>query len=602
MEEIQQHLFPNDPDDDDYTSKLRVQKKTFILDFLLGGFCPSWRTNERNTTTVENKNHNSSLLHDVVEQVTEDDCVSYSTASDQNVIQDSRDLPQSRLEPIGNMQSSVIKPDKLYPTVSIEAAPKASPEVANQTFHSEEIDPCGVKHKHDVSCEQEDFEGDCQMQLPDSILSLQNKIREMEDKHAAQLQYVENTVRAEYLKQLSLLQTQHQTDWIQNEQQNQKKNDENTNQRQSDETERNCNLLKERQITENKFYAEREQDWKQTLTDEIHAKYENEILTLRMQLEQVETEKILSLQNEMDEMEKRYEKREASLPQIIVDTVRAEYQNEIAQLRRQLVQCETEKIHSLTDQIKHMEQVYEDRESNLRQVLTEELSSEYKKELSAVRMELVYVESQHDQIVRALKEEHTSEINDLITRLDEFLAEQDQSFSDKERLVAALSSEVVDARSETTKLKQEMEIVEAQKQTLEKRLICLQEIISKREMTAVDFEQRLQTVEFNHKQKLKEEHRINQELRQQMERFQHELKESKSSEHAYKYQLEETKYELDKSLTNCSAAHTSLTQLAIENDDFRKVSNSPFHKTTSLCADSSDWLVAYPVIEKQSSG
>eukprot|EP00590_Aulacoseira_subarctica_P001836 CAMPEP_0172430228 /NCGR_PEP_ID=MMETSP1064-20121228/53643_1 /TAXON_ID=202472 /ORGANISM="Aulacoseira subarctica , Strain CCAP 1002/5" /LENGTH=594 /DNA_ID=CAMNT_0013176149 /DNA_START=151 /DNA_END=1931 /DNA_ORIENTATION=+ len=594
MEELQQHLFPNDPDDD-CTSEHQEQKQNFFLDFLLGGFCPSWRTNNRNSTTVENKN-NPSLLQDVVEQVMEDDCV----ASDQSAIQDSRGLPQSQLEQIGDIQSSVIKPDKIDPTVFIEAASKASPELANEKINSEEIYPCSEEDKHDVICDQDDLEGDCQMQPTDSILTLQNKIREMEERHAAQLQYVENTFRAEYLKQLSLLQTQHQTDWMQNEQQSQKDLNEKTNFRQSEETERICNLEKERKQMVRKCYAEREQDLKQSVTDAIHAEYKNEILSLQMLLEQVETDKIMSLQREMKEMEQRYEKREATLPQMIVDTVRAEYQDEIAHLRRQLVQCETEKIQTLTDQIKQTEQVYKDRESNLRQVLTDEISSDYKKELSALRMELVHVESQHEEKVLALKEEHTSEINDLITRLDDFLAEQDQSLSDKERLIATLSSDIVEARAVASRLKQEMEIVEKQKQTIEKRLMCLQEIIAKRETTAVDFERRLQTMESNHKQSLEEEHRINKELREQMERYKHQLKESKSAEHAYKYQLEETKYELDKSLTNCSAAHTSLTQLAMENDDLRKVSNSPFHKTTSLCADSSDWLVSYPVIEKQS--
>jgi hypothetical protein len=353
----------------------------------------------------------------------------------------------------------------------------------------------------------------------------------------------------------------------------------------------------------------------------IHAEYKEAISLLQFKLKEVETENKRTLLNEIKQIEEQFAERESKQKQIILETVSNEYQSEISSLRRQLVECETEKVKSIQSEKIQLEHRLVELESKLEETVA--ASSEYLSEISALRMELVHSARRHEVQIKSLQDKHETEMTDLIKKLDDFIEEQDESSFKKDDAIAALSSQVAEARAMVVKLENDRAILEHQKEALEKNIRLLQEDSLNHRM---HYERNMENIRSNYEKAVEEGQNIRRELSEAIERYEYALKESKAKEQSYRNQLENALCELDKSQINCSAAQSSLVQLvSLKIDDFQKaaVHEELLVETTNkmedtlasitatnvtlskpvLLSDSSDlWLASYPVIEKQSSG
>jgi hypothetical protein len=294
----------------------------------------------------------------------------------------------------------------------------------------------------------------------------------------------------------------------------------------------------------------------QVAYNSINTEYYEKLSMLQSQLTEVETEKNRTLQKQVEQIEKQYAERELKQKQIIVQTISSEYQSQISSLRRQLIECETEKVQCIQREKIQLEHELEATKAQLNDAVT--ASTEYLSEVSALRMEMVHSAKRHEVQIKSLQEQHSKEITELINQLDDFIEEQDESSCKKDEAIASLSSQIAEARAAATELEHEKMILEHQNEVLEKSICLLQDGTLKQK---AKFECEMERIRKESRMSLEREQNIRKELSQKIERYELALKESKCKELSYKNQLESTMHELDKSQINCEAAQSSLAHL-----------------------------------------
>lgn len=277
---------------------------------------------------------------------------------------------------------------------------------------------------------------------------------------------------------------------------------------------------------------------------------------LQSQVTELETEHNRSLQKQMEQIEKQFAERELKQKQIIVQTISSEYQDQILSLKRQLIDCETEKVQCIQDKNIQLVHDMEAMKAKLDDAVA--ASTEYLGEISALRMEMVHSAKRHEVQIKSLQEKHSKEITELISQLDDFIEEQDESSCKKDEAIASLSSQIVEARAVATKLEHEKMILVHQNEVLEKSICLLQDGALKQKE---QFESEMEQVRKESLISLEREQNIRKDLSKKIERFELALKESKSKELSYKNQLGSAMHELDKSQINCKAAQSSLAHL-----------------------------------------
>jgi len=150
---------------------------------------------------------------------------------------------------------------------------------------------------------------------------------------------------------------------------------------------------------------------------------------------------------------------------------------------------------------KEMEQVekkYTEREAELKQSIIDSVTGLYQKQISALQIQLVQEEKGHKKQLQSLHDEHASEIDDLIRRLDEFLAEQDQRDHEKETIISVLSSQLVEAKALASNL-------EYEKGTLEKQINQLKDEVASCRPEISSLQRRLEIMKADHAQAMEHE-------------------------------------------------------------------------------------------------
>ncbi len=294
----------------------------------------------------------------------------------------------------------------------------------------------------------------------------------------------------------------------------------------------------------------------QAAQNSINTENYEKLSMLQSQLTEAETEKNRTLQRQVEQIEKQYAERELKQKQIIVQTISSEYQRQISSLRRQLIECETEKVQCIQREKIQLEHELEAMKAKLDDTVA--ASTEYLSEVSALRMEMVHLAKCHEVQIKSLQEQHSKEITELINQLDDFIEEQDESSCKKDEAIASLSSQLVEARAVATELEHEKMILKHQNEVLEKSICLLQDGALKQK---AQFEREMEQIRKESQISLEREQNIRKELSQKVERYELALKESKCKELSYKNQLESAMHELDKSQINCEAAQSSLAHL-----------------------------------------